>query len=247
MSAFRSVRHLCLLGATALLTLSVACRLDMLLKPTATPLAVLTITPAEVQDTARAHSGDEKTVDVAITNSGGGTFTWTASDRSDWIRLDPREGEVPGTLELTLDPEDLGPGVYQGEVTVIAKSATDSQSATIAVTFVVQRPGLNVTPTSIDRSTTVGSNQVFSEALQISNNGTGQLTWTASKDKPWLTLGATSGTGDASLPVAITSSGLAGGTYTGEIVISAPGATGSPARVAVILTVLAPGLAVTPG
>jgi hypothetical protein len=247
MAALRSVRHLGLLGATALLALSVACRIDMLLKPNGTPLPVLTVTPAEVQDTARAQSGDEKTVDVAITNGGGGSFTWSASDRSDWIRMNPREGEVPGTLTLTLDPENLGPGIYQGEVTVVAKSATDSQTATIAVTFVVQRPGLNVTPTLIDRSTTLGSNQTFNETIQVSNNGTGQLSWTATKDRPWLTLGATSGTGDASIPVTINSSSLAGGTYTGEVVVTAPGATGSPARVSVVLTVLAPGLAVSPG
>jgi len=241
-----SLRHPYLLGAVALVALSVACNLDMLLKSNGTPLPVLTVTPAEVQDTARAHSNDEKTVDVAITNGGGGAFTWSASDRADWIRMNPREGEVPGTLTLTLDPEDLGPGVYQGEVTVVAKSATDSQSTTIAVTFVVQRPGLNVTPTLIDRSTNLGSNQTFNETIQVSNNGTGQLSWTATQDRSWLTLGATSGTGDASIPVAINSSGLAGGTYTGGIVVTAPGATGSPQRVSVVLTVLAPGLAVSP-
>lgn len=236
-----------LLGAVALLALSVACRLDMLLKPTNVPRPALTLTPSEIQDTARANSGDEKTVEVAITNGGGGSFTWSASDRSEWIRMNPREGDVPGTLTLTLDPEHLGPGIYQGEVTVVAKSASDSQTATIAVTFVVERPGLNVTPTLIDRSTNLGSNQTFNETIQVSNNGTGQLNWTASKDKPWITLGASSGTGDASLPVTINSSGLAGGTYTGEIVVTAPGATGSPQRVSVVLTVLAPGLAVTPG
>jgi hypothetical protein len=247
MRTHSSLRHPYLLGVVALAALSVACNLDMLLKSKGTPLPVLTVTPAEVQDTARAHSNDEKTVDIAITNGGGGSFTWSASDRSDWIRMDPREGEVPGTLTLTLDPENLGPGVYQGEVTVVAKSATDSQSTTIAVTFVVQRPGLNVTPTLINRSTNLGSNQTFNETIQVSNSGTGQLSWTATKDKPWLTLGATSGTGDASIPVAINSSGLAGGTYTGEIVVTSPGATGSPARVTVVLTVLAPGLAVSPG
>ena len=245
--SLRSLRRRWLLGSIALLGLSLACRLDMLIKPTNSPSPLLTVTPAEVQDTARAHSGDERTVDVAITNGGGGSLTWSASDRSAWIRMNPREGEVPATLTLTLDPEDLGPGVYQGEVTVVAKSATDTQTATIAVTFVVQRPGLNVTPTLIDRSTTLGSNQTFNETIQVSNNGTGQLTWTAIKDKPWITLGATSGTGAASIPVTINSSGLAAGTYTGEIVVTAPGATGSPVRVSVVLNVLAPGLAVSPG
>lgn len=243
----RSIRHLCLFGATALLALSVGCRLDMLLKPTNNPQPVLTVSPAEVRDTARARSDDVQRADIEITNSGGGTFTWSASERSGWIRLDPREGEVPGTLTISLDPEDLGPGVYEGDVTIVAKDAADSQSTTIPVTFVVQRPGLNVTPTSIERSTNVGSNATFQAIIQISNSGTGQLSWTATKSKPWLTLDATSGTGDATIPVTINSSGLAGGIYHDDIVITAPGATGSPAHVSVTLTVFAPGLAVSPG
>ncbi|HXO84762.1 MAG TPA: hypothetical protein VN803_04475 [Gemmatimonadales bacterium] len=242
-----SLRHPYLLGALALLGLSVACRLDMLIKPSHTPQPLLTVAPIEIQDTARAHSNDVRTAEIAITNGGGGTFSWSASDRSDWIKLDPHEGDAPGTLTVSLDPEDLGPGVYQGEVIVIARTTADSQVTTIAVTFVVQRPGLNVTPLLIDRSTNVGSNQIFNETIQVSNSGTGQLSWTASEDAAWLTLGATSGTGDASIPVTINSSGLGGGTYRGEIDVTAPGAMGSPQHVTVTLIVFAPGLAVTPG
>lgn len=246
MPAPRSFRHLCLLGSLAVLVLSVACRLDMLLKSN-TALPVLTVSPTDVQDTALAGSEEVRTAEVSITNGGGGSFTWSAAERSGWIRIEPREGEVPGTITITLDPDDLGPGIYQGDVTVVAKTVTDSQVTTIAVTFVVQRPGLNVTPTSIERSTNVGSNEAFNETIQISNSGTGELSWTATRDGFWITLGATSGTGDASLPVTINSAGLDGGTYHGEVVISAPGAMGSPQRVDVTLTVFAPGLAVSPG
>lgn len=236
-----------LLGAVALLALSVACRLDMLLKPTNLPHPTLIVTPAEVQDTARAHSTEVKHAEVSITNGGGGTLSWTATDRADWIRLEPREGDVPATLTITMDPDNLGPGTYEADVTVIAKTAADSQITTIPVTFVVQRPGLNVTPSAIDRSTNAGSNAVFNETIQISNSGTGRLDWTASEDAPWLSLGTSSGSGDAAVAVTINSAGLAGGTYHEDIVVTAPGALGSPAHVSVTLTVLAPGLAVSPG
>lgn len=235
-----------LLGAVALLALSVACRLDMLLKPTNVPRPVLTVSPNAVEDTARANSNETKETQVSITNDGGGTFTWTASDRSDWIRLEPSEGDVPGTLMITLDPDNLGPGTYEAVVLVTAMSTADTQVTTIPVTFVVQRPGLNVSPSTIDRSTNVGSGAVFNETVQISNSGTGRLDWTASEGKSWLSLDATSGSGNGSLRVTINSAGLSGGTYHEDIVITAPGALGSPARVSVTLTVLAPGLAVSP-
>ncbi|HET9385528.1 MAG TPA: hypothetical protein VFO67_10295 [Gemmatimonadales bacterium] len=240
------LRHPYLLGSLALLALSVACRLDMLLKPTNLPRPVLTVTPTAIEDTARAHSNETRQAHVAITNDGGGTFTWTASDRSAWIRLEPSEGDVPGTLTITLDPDDLGPGTYEADVTVTARSAADTQVTIIPVTFVVQRPGLNVSPTTITRSTSLGSGAVFNETIQIINSGTGRLDWIASEDRSWLSLNATSGNGDASLGVTINSAGLERGTYTEDIVISAPGALGSPAHVSVTLTVLAPGLAVSP-
>src|SRR5207237_3212323 len=246
MAPFRSPRRLFLVGAIALLSLSVACRLDMLLKAKNSPRPVLRVTPSEVRDSARAGSHDVRQANVAITNTGAGTFTWSASDHADWIRLDPTKGDVPGTLKISLDPDGLDPGVYQGEVTVTAKEAADTQK-TIPVTFLVQRPGLSVTPTSIERSANVNSKAVFTETLQVTNSGTGQLSWTATDDRSWLSLGATSGTGNGTIPVTINTTGLTGATYHGNIVVTSAGAIGSPAHISVTLTMLAPGLGVSPG
>lgn len=246
MPQFRSPRRLLLAGAIALLAFSAACRLDMLLKAKNSPRPVLSVMPTAVRDSARAGSHDVREADVAITNTGEGTFTWSASDHADWIHLDPDAGEVPGTLTISLDPDGLDPGVYQGDVTVTAVEAADTQLTTIAVTFLVQRPGLSVTPPTIERSTTLNSNAVFNETLQVTNSGTGQLNWTATANRPWLSLDATSGTGNGSIPLTINTTGLTGGTYHGDIVVTSPGALGSPAHVSVTVTILAPGLGVTP-
>src|SRR2546423_1348048 len=146
MAPSRNLRRLCLLGAIALLSFSVACHLDMLLKAKNSPRAALTISPMEVRDSARAGSRDVRQAYVEVTNS-----------------------------------------------------------------------------------------------------GTGQLSWTATEDRSWMSLGTTSGTGNGTIPLTINSSGLAGGTYHGDIVVTSPGAIGSPAHVSVTLTILAPVLAVTPG
>ncbi|HTI05249.1 MAG TPA: BACON domain-containing carbohydrate-binding protein [Gemmatimonadales bacterium] len=233
--------------AIVLLTLLAACRLDMLLKSTTTPHSQLAVAPTEVHDSVNAGSRDVRQATVSITNTGGGSMSWSASDHSDWIHLDPHSGDVPGTLTIELDPNDLGPGVYEGDVTVIAKTAGDSQFTTIPVTFVVLKPGLSVSPVTLEHSTNVNSNATFSDNIQITNTGTGALNWSAAKSKSWLTLGTTSGTGNGSIPVQINTAGLLGGTYHDDIVITAPGAAGSPARVGVTLTIFAPGLAVTPG
>ena len=249
MRRLRSLRHVWLLGALALASVSFACRLDMLLKSKNPPRAVLTLSPAEVRDSARAGSTTEREATVEITNTGEGTLKWSATEHSPWLRLAPTGGDVPGSLSITMDPENLDPGVYETEVAVLATSteSADTQVSRIPVTFVVQRPGLNVSPATIERSTTLNSNESFTETIQVSNSGTGQLTWTASDDKSWITLGTTSGIGNGSTAVTINSTGLGGGTYHGTITVTSPGAVGSPAHVAVTLNVLAPGLSVNPG
>src|SRR3982074_2539912 len=196
MATTRNLRRFCVLGAVAMLSVSVACHLDMLVKAKNGPRGVLNVAPTLVRDSARAGSHDVRHAHVEITNSGEGTFTWSASNHASWIQLDPTGGDVPDTLTISLNPEGLDPGVYQGDVTVKATEAADTQLTTIAVTFLVQRPGLSVTPATIERSANLNSNAVFTETLQVSNSGTGQLSWTATENRSWLALGASSGTGN---------------------------------------------------
>ena len=240
----RKLSVFALSGLLALLVLSVAtCRLDMLLKSGANDHPMLSVAPTQVRDSARAGSDDIRRASVAITNAGGGTFTWSATKDKGWIAVSPTDGSPPGTLSIALDAHGLAPGTYEGNVTVHAPGTGDG---TVAVTFLVQRAGLIVTPGSVTHATNVNSNAVFKDTLRISNGGNGVLVWSASKSKSWVTLGAVAGTGPGSVPVTINSSGLAAGTYTDEIVITAPGSEGSPARIAVTLNVFQPGLAVLP-
>jgi hypothetical protein len=139
----------------------------------------------------------------------------------------------------------MAPAIYHGTVTIHSPGVDDS-AIDVAVTFNVQRAGLNVSPDAITHGTNVNSNEQFSDTVRISNNGNGILVWTATKSKSWVSLGAVAGTGPGIVPVTIKSAGLPPGTYNDEIVINAPGAEGSPARVEVTLNVFQPGLSVTP-
>ena len=246
MSTPRRISTFALSGLLALLVLSVSqCRLDMLIKPGAHAPPVLSVAPTEVRDSARAGSDDVREASVQVTNAGDGSLTWSVSKDKGWIGVSPTEGSAPGTVKISLDAHGLAPGTYHGGVTVHAPDAEDS-TVTVAVTLVVQRAGLVVTPGSVIFSTNVNSNAVFRDTLAISNTGNGLLVWTASKSKSWITLGAVAGTGSGSVPLTLNSTGLATGTYTDDIVITAPGAEGSPARIPVTLNVFQPGLAVLP-
>lgn len=97
------------------------------------------------------------------------------------------------------------------------------------------QPVLAVTPAQITLSSQVGTGLV-SASLTITNVGTGTLTWQASETTPWLDLNQTSGTAPAVIMVQAQRDGLPAGSHQGAIVITAPGATGSPVTIPVTLT-----------
>jgi len=114
-------------------------------------------------------------------------------------------------------------------------------------TSVNVQPALSVQPGGLTFSTSVGI-QPPVQLLQISNQGGGSLAWSATDTRSWLSLDITSGVAPSSPVVLVNAIGLAPGSYTGTITITAPGVTGSPVNVSVTLTVVAlkPGFPLVP-
>jgi uncharacterized protein (TIGR03437 family) len=83
----------------------------------------------------------------------------------------------------------------------------------------------------------VGGAVPDAQNISIANAGAGSIAWTTSTSDFWLSAANASGTAPAQLAVSVNPANLAAGTYTGSVTISAPGAAGSPASVAVTLVV----------
>jgi uncharacterized protein (TIGR03437 family) len=120
-------------------------------------------------------------------------------------------------------------------IEVVATTGTD------AITIMAAAPGpaLAATPTSLQFAYTAGGAVPAAQSIQITNSGSGTLTWTASASQPWLTLSAASGTAPSTLSASVAPASLKAGTYTDTIAITASGASGSPLSIAVTLTVTA--------
>jgi hypothetical protein len=63
---------------------------------------------------------------VTISNTGGGTLTWTSTRSATWLKRSPRSGTAPSTLKVWVDGTGLPPGSYYGHITVWATGATNS-------------------------------------------------------------------------------------------------------------------------
>ncbi len=122
---------------------------------------------------------------------------------------------------------------------MVVSPSTTSTTSTIAAS-----------PSSLQFAYTAGGTVPSAQSIQITNSGTGTLAWSATASASWLTLSATSGTAPSTLSVSISPASLSAGTYTGNVQVSATGASNSPLSVAVSLTVtgavVPPSLAVTP-
>ncbi len=73
---------------------------------------------------------------VAISNSGGGSLTWSASANVTWLHLSSASGSAPASLSVTAVTTGLGPGTYSGTVTITSANGQNSPQQ-VAVTLTV--------------------------------------------------------------------------------------------------------------
>jgi hypothetical protein len=82
---------------------------------------------------------------IGVTNSGGGTLSWSASANVPWITL----LETPNGFTVSVNPAGLTPGVHPGTISVIAPDATNNPQ-TVSVTLTVSS-SVQVLPSSAAR------------------------------------------------------------------------------------------------
>jgi hypothetical protein len=204
------------------------CRINKLLSRSTTD-GPLHVSPAEVRDSALAGTIAPRRSSLQVANSG----SWFATNDSPWIGVTPSSGSGRRTVSIALDPQELEPGTHAGSVTVSAADPAEA-AVTVPVTFVIQQPMLVVDPEEISH-TARSNNREFFDTLEVRNDGSGPLVWTASHNSGWLTLGTVAGVGEGNIPLKVSSGALAIGTYKDTVVVVAVGASGSPAKIVVTL------------
>ena len=191
--------------------------------------------PTSLSYTAQQGGTNPAAQTLSISNTGGGTLSWSASDGTGWLSLSPASGIGAGTVTASVAIGSLTAGSYSGAITL---SATGAPSVTVPVAFTVTAtPTINLSPSSLSYAATQGAANPANQNISLTNSG-GTLNWTVSDNASWLTVSPASGSGSSMLTTSVNTTGLATGTHTATITVSATGA--SSKTVAVTLTVSAP-------
>lgn len=99
---------------------------------------------------------------------------------------------------------------------------------------------LTVSQSTLMFNTAFGGTNPAAAAVNVSSNGSGALTFTAASDSPWLSVSPTTGSLPQTLQVSATLGNLTTASYTGHVTVTAAGAQGSPATIAVTFAVAGP-------
>lgn len=211
--------------------------INIVVAPPALP-PTISLSPTQLQFLYTVGGTGPAPKNVVVSNSGGGTFTWSAASSAPWLTF----STAPGLLTISVNPSGLSPDTYTGTITITAAGASNSPQ-TISVTLTATAPS-PVAP-SISLSTnqatftyTVGGAAPSPQSISISTSGGGTLAWSASSNAAWLSV-TPSGPSPSNLTISVTPASLTPGPYNGAITVTATGAANSPQTISVALTVSA--------
>lgn len=165
----------------------------------------------------------------------------TSTDVTGWLAASPVEGNIPGTVTVTVSPVGLASGVYQGKVTVSAPTVGNT-SIDVPVTLVVSSgPLLVVTAPPLSFVYQPGGSAPESKTITVESSA--QIlpvttTIVTTDGNRWLSVSpdATTTT-PQNLIISVNPGTLAPGTYSGVVSIMSAAASNSPILLPVVLTV----------
>ncbi|MCP4157386.1 MAG: hypothetical protein GY757_57275 [bacterium] len=132
-----------------------------------------------------------------------------------------------------------GTTVYY-KIAAVNDNSESGTTQTVSVTVPgggTLNPILSVSRNKLSFAAISGGSNPPTQEFRVSNAGTGALNWTAADGAAWLTCTPDSSSAGATVTASVDISGLAVGTYSASISISAPNADNSPHSIVIMLTV----------
>ena len=181
----------------------------------------------------------------------------TASDGTSATKIDISWNSGGGANSYEVYRATMATGPYSFIASTASTSYSDSVTSTSAFYYKIRAhsgstysafsaydsgylqvvtPTLVANPAKLNFTAVAGGSNPASQNVYLS--GVQTLTWTPTKTQAWLTV-TTMSAGSYGVTAAINITGLAAGTYTDNVTITAPGASNSPLLIPISLTVTA--------
>jgi len=157
-----------------------------------------------------------------------------------WIIPSPLSGSTPRTVNVSINSNLMVAGNYKDSIQIVAATAVNSpQWVVITLHLDPPPPTIGFSPASLGFNAVANGSNPSSKNLNIMNSGAvgSTLNWSVSKSQSWLGLAPTSGTAGGTVSASCDITGLVFGDYYDTIVITGTGATNTPQKVPVKLTV----------
>jgi hypothetical protein len=211
-------------------------KLQQAITVTAPVAPSINVSPANLSFSFQMGGATPAAQTVAVSSSGT-AFSYSISSSAAWLSATPASGNTPGNVSVSVNPSGLAAGTYSGNVTITA-SGTSNSPKTVPVTLTVTAatPSISASPASLSFSFQTGGATPAPQTLTVSSSGTA-FTYSIATSASWLMASPSSGTTPGSVSVSVNPSGLAAGTYNGNVSITASGTSNSPKTVPVTLTV----------
>ncbi|MBI5635020.1 MAG: VCBS repeat-containing protein [Nitrospirae bacterium] len=178
---------------------------------------------------------------LTLSNTGSGAIQWNIKTAPAWLSMAATSGSIAAKTdaanEVTIDTAALG-GASASGVAVLGYNGGES-SLTVEMNAVAP-PALSVSADTFEFVVEKGSSDSGSTTVTIANDFSASLQWAAVSHTAWLKISPETGSSSIATIAAVTvnATGLAVGSYTGSLTVSAPGVAGV-VQVNVTMTVTA--------
>jgi len=174
---------------------------------------------------------------LSVQHVGYNRLPFRASSYNSWIGFDPVVGTTPDSLSVFIADTTLAHGSYFGALTITDTLSQDSV-VIVNVRLDVTSPILTLSKDTLDFTAPAGVDYPQAQSLAVTNAENGDFAWSAASSAVWLTVAPDSGMTPATVNAKVNAVGLSVGRHTALLVVSAPGAVGSPDTVLVRLDVV---------
>ena len=209
---------------------------------TTAPTPTIGLSASNFTFTGVQGGSNPSTQNLIISNTGAGTLSWSVSENTSWLTLGTSSGTGNGTVALTVNTAGMSAGTYSAPMTITATGATNTPQI-VTITLILTAPPIptiTLNPSTLAFTAAQGGANPTPQTVNVSNTGTGTLSWSVSSTTPWLSISPASGTAPGSFTVTANVGGLSAATHSGSITVMGSGASNSPQTIPVTFTVTAP-------